>query len=166
MRFIYGGNSLKLFRSKEADFEAAYEKYADMLYRVALSYLKQPEDAQDAVHDVFVRYISLAPRFSDESHEKAWFIKAVSNKSKDFLRRKSIRRHSSLDDEESLAVEAKSDTADVPAAVYALPEKYRAAVVLHYLEDFSVAETAEALGISSSAVKMRLMRGREMLRKC
>ena len=44
-------------------------------------------------------------------------------------------------------------------------EKYRQAVVLHYLEDLSVAETAKILGVSESAVKMRLSRGREMLKE-
>lgn len=49
-------------------------------------------------------------------------------------------------------------------AVVALPEKYKAVVHLHYYEGYSVAETAEILKLSQSAVKMRLKRGRELLR--
>ena len=48
--------------------------------------------------------------------------------------------------------------------LHSIDEKYRETLILHYLEGLSAEETAEALGISLSAVKMRLMRGREILR--
>ncbi|WP_297988899.1 sigma factor-like helix-turn-helix DNA-binding protein [uncultured Oscillibacter sp.] len=47
----------------------------------------------------------------------------------------------------------------------ALPEKHRAAIHLHYGEGYSVEETARILGVTVSAVKMRLKRGREALRR-
>ena len=46
-----------------------------------------------------------------------------------------------------------------------LPEKYRAVFVLHYLEQMSVTDVAKSLGLSQSAVKMRLSRGRELLKE-
>ena len=49
-------------------------------------------------------------------------------------------------------------------AIVRLPEKYKAPIHLHYYEGYSVAEIAEILGIGQSAVKMRMKRGREMLK--
>ena len=46
-----------MLQDKKEDFDYAYARYADMLYRLALSYLNCREDAQDAVHDVFMKYL-------------------------------------------------------------------------------------------------------------
>ena len=56
------------------------------------------------------------------------------------------------------------ETKDVLYAVEQLPEKIKNVVILHYLEGLSVEMTAKTLKISSSAVKMRLSRGRELLK--
>ena len=50
-------------------------------------------------------------------------------------------------------------------AIEKLPEKIKTVIILHYLEGFSVEETAKMLKLSSSAVKMRLSRGRDALKK-
>ena len=54
---------------------------------------------------------------------------------------------------------------EVLNSIFALPEKYRSVFVLHYLEELSVADVAKGLGLSQSAVKMRLARGRELLKE-
>jgi RNA polymerase sigma-70 factor (ECF subfamily) len=60
--------------------------------------------------------------------------------------------------------DVSDETKEVLHAVEQLPEKLKSVVVLHYLEGLSVEMTAKSLKISSSAVKMRLSRGREMLK--
>lgn len=60
--------------------------------------------------------------------------------------------------------DVSDETKEVLWAVEQLPEKLKSVVVLHYLEGLSVEMTAKSLKISSSAVKMRLSRGREMLK--
>lgn len=146
--------------------ERMYSTYADMLYRIALTYMHNSADAQDAVHDAFLTYIQKAPRFFDVERERAWICRVTVNKCRDALRRRAVRRHLSLDDEEALSVSAADDefSVELRDALEKLPEKLRLATVLHYLEGLPVTEVAAITESSVSAVKMRLARAREMLK--
>lgn len=149
---------------KKARLERAYELYADRLYRIALAQLGSDADAQDAVHDVFTRFFTSDISFHDSEHESAWFIRVLLNRCRDLLRRRKYRTHLDIDDAHDIPAAEVEDYGELIAAVSSLPEKYREAIVLHYLEDIPVDMVARALSISVSAAKMRLMRGREMLK--
>ncbi len=153
-----------LSRDSRTLLETAYDKYADMLYRLAFSHLRRREDAEDAVQDVFTKYMNTSPRFTDDEHERAWLVRVTVNRCHDMLRRGKVREHDSLDDISEIPDEGSENTSGVLQAVFALPEKYKTAITLHYLEGFSVEEISSMLGISLSAVKMRLSRGREILK--
>ena len=146
-----------------------YEKYSDMLFRIACSQLGSREDAEDAVQDVFSSFISSAPDFQTEEHEKAWFIRSLINRCHDQQRRNSVRAHDAIEDHGDLAAEDETEKTlamqSLMKMLAALPEKVRRVVVLHYLEGFSVDETAKLLRTTPGAVKMSLSRGRAMLRK-
>ena len=153
-----------MLQDKEEEFNCIYSRYADMLYRLALSYLNCNQDAQDAVHDVFIKYYSALHRPKEEEHQRAWFVRCTINQCHDMLRKKKHRTHESLDEIKELPSEEKELENDVCKLVSALPEKYRSVIVLHYLEGYDVKETAAMLRISVSAVKMRLSRGRLLLK--
>ena len=155
---------MSLFHGREADFETAYDKYADMLYRLALSHLNNSEDAQDVVHDVFVKYMSTPKLLTGGEHERAWFVRVTVNQCHDFLRKKKYRNHADLDEIIEMPKQEQEKLPDIVGMVSKLPEKYKSVVILHYLEGYSVDEVAKMLRISASAVKMRLSRGREMLK--
>ncbi len=145
--------------------DEAYDNYADMLYRLALTYMQNPDDAQDAVQDVFLKYMTAAPLLRDDEHERAWLIRVTVNRCCDLLRRRKIRSYVSLDEvPETAAEDTALESSDVMHCLSKIPEKNRGAIVLHYLEGFSVEEVSRILGISQSAVKMRLARGREALK--
>ena len=146
------------------DFEAAYEKYADMLYRIALSDLGNTHDAEDAVQDTFVAYFSYKGSFETEEHRKAWLIRVLINKARDELRRKKVRSHASFDEIPEIA-SAEPEDRGVMEEIQKLPEKYKTPIILHYLEDIPVERIAKILGITLSGAKMRLKRGRDMLRE-
>lgn len=140
-----------------AHFEKVYDRYSDMLYRLALSYLNNREDAQDVVHEVFIRYIE-NDGLRDDEHERAWLVRVTINASHDLLRKNKHRLHEDIDDCKDLtAKEMESNVYDILAE---LPEKFKSVVVLHYLEGYSVEEIARMLHIGVSAVKMRLKRAR------
>lgn len=146
----------------------AYDLYADMLYRLALTHLRSAHDAEDAVHDVFIKYHLASHLLKDDEHKRAWLIRSTVNRCRDLLRRQKIRNHLSLDDvgNTAFAHESRADDAlDVTAALNALPQKMRTVIVLHYLEGFTVEEITLMLGISASAVKMRLSRGRDLIKE-
>ncbi len=147
---------------KEA-FYRAYETYADMLYRLAVSMLRSSADAEDAVQNAFCRYLDRADGFRDSEHEKAWLLRVLINQCKDLMRRRKVRAWLPIEVLTDVGVREKS----TPAldAVYTLPEKYKTVIVLYHLEEMSIDEIAQALSLSPSAVKMRLSRGRDMLRE-
>ena len=143
--------------------EELYDRYSDMLYRVALSMMKNQEDAEDVVQGVFEKYILQPHLFFTTEHEKAWFLRVTVNQCNDALRRRNLRQGGSLDDvAEAGACDHHSEVMDV---LQKLPEEYRLPLVLHYFEELKIEEIASALQIGASAVKMRLKRGREMLKK-
>ena len=161
--------SLSLFGSREnepTDFETLYNRYGEMLFRVCFSMLRSREDAEDAVHDVFLKYFTNPKSFNDQEHEKAWFIRVTTNYCKDVMRKRTVRSTVGLDEISELEdYGIEKDSGEVLNSIFALPEKYRTVFVLHYLEQISVADIAKSLGLSASAVKMRLSRGRDILKE-
>ncbi len=155
---------MTLSNGTKSRLESAYDAYADMLYRLALSHLNSREDAEDAVQDVFARYVTHAPAFADSEHERAWLIRVTVNRCHDLARRRAVRTHEDLDDQHDIPADSGSSGSGVIESLGSVPEKYRTCIVLHHLEGFSVEETAAILKVSVSAVKMRLSRGREMLK--
>ncbi len=143
--------------------EAAYDAYANMLYRLALSHLGSEHDAEDAVQDAFARYITSAPDFADSSHERAWLIRVTVNRCHDLTRQRAVRTHEELDEGMNVPDRPQGENSDLFDALSQLPEKYRMVIVLHHLEGFSVTEVASTLRLTASSVKMRLSRGRQML---
>ncbi len=151
---------MSLYPSKQ-NFEEIYDRYADQLFRISLSCTRNREDAEDVVHDVFMRYLDQTDPFRDEAHRRAWLLRVAINRSRDLLRRGQLRQYEPLEEVDHLA--APSEEA-VALPVAQLPEKYREPILLHYYEGFSVEEVAKILMLTPSAVKMRLARAREKLK--
>lgn len=145
--------------------QVLYDRYAGMLYRLAYAVLHAQQDAEDAVAEVFVKWIARRPVFRDAEHERAWFVRVCVNQCRDFQRRRKIRAYTPLEQMSEILAGAASDTTGVIEDVLALPEKYKIVILLHYFEDFSVEEIAASLGLSVSAVKMRLSRARQLLKR-
>jgi RNA polymerase sigma-70 factor (ECF subfamily) len=122
------------------------------------------EDAQDVVQDTFLQYHTSAKQFNDEQHIKAWLLRVAINKAKDKQRSFWHRRVTTLEDyRETLTFDNEKD-GDLLEAVMALPEKYRIVIHLFYYEDMSLHKISEILKISESNAKVRLSRGRSMLK--
>lgn len=161
--YIVGGTKLNSLEVRKADFEVVYDRYADMLYRLALSHLQRREDAEDAVQEVFAKYLDMAGRLKGAEHERAWLIRVTVNVCHDLQRKKKYRMHVPLEEIQELANHKPEELPDVFGMVAGLRQKYKTVMVLHYLEGYSIAEIASIIRISGSAVKMRLSRGRELL---
>lgn len=142
-------------------FEAVWDAYGAAVYRLAMVYLGRAADAEDVTQEVFCRLLDRAPDFADREHQRRWLFQVTANLCRDQLRGFWRRRAAAL--EADLPAQALEDRG-VWEAVLALPETYRAPIHLHYYEGFSVSEVAALLHLTPSAVKMRLKRGREMLK--
>ena len=139
----------------------AVEKYGDMLYRISLLILKNTAVAEDAVQETFIKYFTKAPEFTDAEHEKAWLITVATNRCRDMLRYRSRHETESEEVLNTYAVE-KSDSG-ILEALMELSDKYRIIMILFYVEQYKIDEIADITGVSVSAVKMRLSRGRKLL---
>ena len=155
---------MRLFHRSKPDIEGAYQRHADAMYRLALARLCNDADAQDAVQDVFVSFLSAAPVFESTEHERAWFLRSTANRCYDLLRRNQVRQGVPLEDALGVAAEDHSGVTELMELLMRIPETYKDTVILHCLEGYSLEETANILEISLSAAKMRLSRAREALR--
>ncbi|MBE7680296.1 RNA polymerase sigma factor [Paenibacillus sp. P13VS] len=140
-----------------------YETYADTLFRIAMVHLGRREDAEEATQDTFIKLMEKAPTFNDAEHQKAWLIRVITNHCKSLLGRGWRKREVNLEGAEFLTTDDPEDQVLIEL-VLSLPIKYRAVVHLYYYEDYPVRKISEILQISESAVKMRLQRGRQLLK--
>jgi len=143
------------------DIETIIDRYGDMLYRLCILMLKNESDAEDVVQETMIRYYQKAPVFENAGHEKAWLIKVATNGCRDVLRYR--KRHPQVDDEFLSKIASESADSGILEALAALPEKYRLVLTLYYISDFRIEDIANIIGRTSSAVKMRLQKGRKLL---
>ena len=144
----------------EAEFLPLFDQDHDMVYRLALSYTRSRQDAEDLVQTVFLKLLE-GKHPPQCGKEKAWLAQVTVNASRDLLRSAQRRRSEPMDEEIPFTDETDQT---LYAAVMALPPKYRVVMHLHYYEGYSLAETAKLLRVGVSAVSMRLHRARNLLR--
>lgn len=142
-----------------------FETYQNSLYAAAFNVCKNAQDAEDVVQDTFIQYYSLKKEFEDEQHIRAWLIRVAINKAKNMNRTFWRRNKMSLEDYmETLAFETP-ESGELFETVMHLPGKYRIVIHLFYYEDYTVREIADILKISENNVKVRLSRGRSLLKE-
>lgn len=154
--------SYELFMRKTV--ESLISEYQTKLYIAAFNVCKNAEDAKDVVQDTFIAYHISKQEYQDENHIRAWLFRVAVNKAKDMNKSFWRKNKVSLEDYmETLQFETKEDS-NLFKTVMELPEKYRIVIHLFYYEDMSVREIAEVLRVSEGNVKMRLSRGRKLLK--
>jgi len=146
------------------------ETYGDMVYRIALTRVKNPHDAEDIVQQVFLKLVKNIDRLETEEHVKAWLIKVTVNEGKSLFSSAWRRHTASLEesgeaDELAVVPQEIKEPNDLIKAVFRLPEKYRVVIHLFYYHDLSTEEIAKCLGCSNHTVRSQLSRGRERMRK-
>ena len=147
-------------------FSALYRQHVNTVYSIALSYLKNPAEAEDVTSDVFVQLLESGISFPDEAQARAWLITVTRNRCKNHLKHWLRRRRASEEVMEQIPVEsAAPELRQVMDAICKLPERYRLPLMLFAVEGYSVRETGEILHLNESTVRTRIARAREMIRK-
>lgn len=148
---------------KNEAFACIAERYMDTVYRVAYSYLKNRDDANDVTQDVLLDLYRTEKEFESDEHLKNWLIRATVNRCK-MLFRSPWRRREDLDDyAETLKFEQK-EYLDLFRAVMALERKYRVPLLLFYYEGYTTREVAQILSLPEKTVSTRLFRARAQLK--
>ena len=143
------------------------EKYGTSLLRMCAVYLHDMDLAQDAVQDTFVKAYRRIDSFRGEASERTWLMRIAIHTCRDYQRSTWFRHVDRSRTLETLPepVSASGFPDDtVIIAVSRLPGKYREVILLRYYKGMKIHETAEALGISESAVKQRQKRANDLLR--
>ncbi len=150
--------------SEDNDFVVrAVNEYSDTIFRVAFNITQNRDDAFDVCQEVFLRLIKNSRKIKNDEHLKPWLIRTAINCSKTSVTEAFKRHRADIKEIDNLSVNGIQDDS-IMFLVFKLPEKYRIVIYLYYYEEMKVAEIAKILKITSSAVKARLMRGREQLK--
>lgn len=141
------------------DIESLFTIYKDDVYRLALSYTRSPQEAEDVCQTVFLKLMeqTVAP-----GKERAWLMQVTANQCRSLLRSSWWRKTAPLEECSVAVPETQNDVLD---ALLKVPPKYRIVLYLHYYECASSAEIGKLLHISQSTVTTRLDRGRKMLKE-
>ncbi|MBI3578405.1 MAG: sigma-70 family RNA polymerase sigma factor [Ignavibacteriales bacterium] len=153
-------------------------RHKDKAMTLAMRMLKNRQDAEEALQDAFVRAFNALPRFEWKSSFATWFYRIVYNVCATSLSRRDEEIRYSLDDEESFVqVELTSDdyipdlqleTSEVQRTILeimqTLPPKYTIILTMFFIQEMGYDEIVEVTGLPLGTVKVRLFRGRTLLR--
>lgn len=149
-------------RSTSDAFSEKYSIYGDMIFKLSMVYLGNYADCEEVMQEVFIKLLYKAPQFESGEHEKSWLIRITINCCKDYV--KNFWRKNIVSLETLEIASALPDEMELAEIILKLPYRYKAVIHLHYFEGYSTKEIAQLLHIGISAVKMRLKRGRELLK--
>ena len=163
---------------RRAQFEREALAHLDALYAFALKLARSRDDAEDLVSDTLLRAFDRWDQYHLGTNIRAWLFTILYHVFVSRKRRVDAREVRAPDDSEGWsAFEAVGEIDpegrfydsflddEITRAIEALPDEYRAAVVLSDLHDLRYAEIAEILGVPEGTVKSRLFRGRRILQK-
>ncbi len=172
-----------LIAGDRAEFARLVDEYSSPIYRLGLRMLGNPQDAEDVLQNTFLNALTHIQNFEGRSSLSTWLYRIAANEALMLIRRKKpevnledvegedeaedlrpaqIVDWSALPEAELLSGEGKKV---LDAAVNQLPESLRIVFLLRDVEGLSIKETAEALNLTETNVKTRLLRARMALRE-
>lgn len=151
-------------------FEELYERYANKVYRKCYSFVYNQERAEDFTHDIFLKLIVKIGTFKETAKFSTWLYSITYNYCMDQIRVNKKQNETQLDDnfeveEVDLSYIDEMQSEGLKKSLEKIPSDEKALLLMKYQDDFSIKEISDALNISESAVKMRLMRSKDKLRK-
>lgn len=155
-------------------FERLYERYCDKVYRKCLSFAKNNAQAEDLTHDIFLKLVMKLGSFKEQAKFSTWLYSITYNYCADYARSTSKYREIYVDDgwermdlsaDDGLAELAEMEAQQIKKAMEKMPFDEQTMLLMKYQDDISIRDIAEVQGLTESAVKMRLKRSRDKLRK-
>lgn len=160
------GSTDLVIQAIQGDREAFIRLIRDIensLYNTAKSMLRKEEDVADAIQETILNAYKSVHTLREPRYFKTWLFRILINECNTMLSRRSLSTAYAEVPSEKREHSSPYDEVDMREAVDHLEESKRIVVVLHYFEDLSLRQVADALNISESAVKMRLTRARQEL---
>ena len=144
--------------NRPVDWETLVTDNENRLYRAALAILGDPNEAEDAVQDAFVKFLEKAPE--DLENPSAWLMRVLVNGCKDRLR---LRWKQTAPLPDTLPTPGPEERRELEE-LFALPPEDRACIHLFYYEGYSTGEIASMTGQRPGTVRARLSRARQKLK--
>ncbi|MCM1244656.1 MAG: RNA polymerase sigma factor [Roseburia sp.] len=157
-------------RAQRGDADAfvqLMEENRQSMYKTAICYVKNPEDAADVIQDTILTAFEKIGDLREAAYFRTWLMRILINKCKDFLDERSWEMAFENVPEREDGGENNSNPM-LEHMIYeellqSVEEKYRDILVLYYVEGFATKDIAEVLGMKDATVRTRLRRGREKL---
>lgn len=153
-----------------------YEKFSPMMLGVCMRYTHSRDEAQDLLHDGFIKAFENIGKLKNASAVESWLYKIMVNVSINYITRNRRIQYSDLDSmemqEKLEAVDDDSSLEDggytmdqIVCAIQELPEQYRLVFNMREVEEMDYQEIAKELGHPESTIRSNVSRARQMLRK-
>ncbi|AHC13680.1 RNA polymerase sigma-54 factor RpoN [Salinispira pacifica] len=146
-------------RRVNINIESYYEKYAPMVYRRCLGIVKNDEAAQDIMQDVFVNLLRFQNRLEHKGPSSLLYTMAT-NLSLNYLRSQKLRQHAAVEDQDPGWIDPSGETVlarHFLERLFAIDDdKTRIIAWLHYVDKYTLEETASHVGMSVSGIRKRL----------
>ena len=169
----------RVLAGETALYEIIMRRYNQRLYRVVISILRDRDEAEDVLQDAYVRAYQHLSQFEGRASFSTWLTRIAVHEALARLRSRSrMLQLGTETDEEDIPVDSMPASVDpeettsraelarlLEHSLMNLPEQYRTVLMLRDVEELSTSETAEALGLTEENVKVRLHRGRSLLRR-
>jgi RNA polymerase sigma-70 factor, ECF subfamily len=161
-------------------FHDLIRPYEHTVFSMAMAVLRNPQDAEDVVQEALLKALRNLHAYRAEARFSTWLVTIALNEARSWLRRhRTLESLDTSEETDRIAPELLRDWREVPSevlerlevrkllrdAVTELPLIYREVFLLRELQELTVTESAQALGISPASVKVRLHRARIMLQR-
>ena len=168
----------RILAGETALYEIIMRRYNQRLYRLVISILRDRDETEDVMQDAYVRAYQRLGQFEGRAAFSTWLARIAVHEA--FARLRSRGRMQQLDTEfegeisvdftgASLNPEESTSQAELARlleySLMNLPDQYRTVLMLRDVEELSTSETAAALGLTEENVKVRLHRGRSLMRR-
>jgi RNA polymerase sigma-70 factor (ECF subfamily) len=165
---VKGEPTTLLMRAQQGDavsIERLIELYQDTIYAMAVSFTRDPHQAEDLAQDAWIKILRGLPRFRHDSKFSTWLYRITMNTFLNATR--AVKREQevvgSLGSESEMIEPRLEASLDVHEAVRGLPEEFRSVVLLRYVADLSYKEIANVLELPLGTVQSRLKRALDKL---
>lgn len=170
----------KYLSGDEAAFSELVKKYLQPVYSFVFRFVLDRDTAEDLTQETFLKAWKNLKRYDPERNFRTWLFAIAKNTVFDYFKKKKEILFSSFADEEGEnwlenvndenilpdeILERKSISKELDVALQKLPPHYRAILLLHYKEDFTLHEIAEILEEPYNTIKSRHIRGLVKLKK-
>jgi RNA polymerase sigma factor (sigma-70 family) len=156
---------------KNLYFEQLYDRYSDKVYRKCLSFVKDDAKAEDFTHDIFLKLVLNLGSYKETAKFSTWLYSITYNYCIDQTRvskkysEVGLDENFDLPDDDDDAEMAELEAQQLNKAMKQILPEEKSILMMKYQDDLSIKEISDSLDISESAVKMRLLRAKEKLRK-